>query len=65
MVVTVDFLVRRTVMSNNVYEILDYVLNARMVSIDIIVYALIYATDGCKNKWGCITSADGYLENSV
>jgi hypothetical protein len=34
LVVTVDLLVRRTVISNDVYEILDYVLNARMVSIE-------------------------------
>jgi hypothetical protein len=41
LVVTVDLLVRRTVISNNVYEILDYILNARMVSIEIAVYVLI------------------------
>jgi hypothetical protein len=33
LVVTVDLLIRRTVISNDVYEILDYVLKARMVSI--------------------------------
>jgi hypothetical protein len=38
--VTVD-LVRRTVISKDVYEILDYVLKARMVSVEIDVYALI------------------------
>jgi hypothetical protein len=42
LVVTVDLLVRRTVISNDVYEILDYILNARMVSIEIDVYVLIY-----------------------
>jgi hypothetical protein len=43
LVVTVDLLVRRTVISNDVhvYEILDYILNARMVSIAIDVYVLI------------------------
>jgi hypothetical protein len=30
------------VVSNDVYEILDYVLNARMVSIEINVYVLIF-----------------------
>jgi hypothetical protein len=40
LIVTVDILVRRTVISNDVYEILDYILNARMVSIEIDVYLL-------------------------
>jgi hypothetical protein len=37
----VDLLVRRIVISNVVYEMLDYVLNNRMVSIEIYVYVLI------------------------
>jgi hypothetical protein len=40
--VTVDLLVRKTVISNDVYKILDYVLNARMVSIQIDAYVLIF-----------------------
>jgi hypothetical protein len=56
-------LVRRTVISNDVYEILDYVLNARMVSIKMDAYKCtdLCETDGCNNKGGCITSADGYF----
>jgi hypothetical protein len=38
LVVTVHLLVQRTVISNDVYEILDYVLNAIMVSIEIYMY---------------------------
>jgi hypothetical protein len=41
LVATVHLLVRRTVISNDVHEILDHVLNARMVSIEIDIYALI------------------------
>jgi hypothetical protein len=41
LVVTVDLLVRRTVISNDVYKFLDHVLNARMVSIQIDVFVLI------------------------
>jgi hypothetical protein len=41
LVVTVDLPVRRTVISNDVYEILDYVLKAIMVSIEIYEYVLI------------------------
>jgi hypothetical protein len=60
----VDLLVRRTVISNDVYEILDYVLNAIMVAMEINVYMTytdLCATDGCNNKGGCITIVDGYL----
>jgi hypothetical protein len=57
LVVTVNLLVRRTVISNDVYEILYNVLNARMVSI----CTDLCATDGCNNKGDCITSADGYF----
>jgi hypothetical protein len=63
LVVTVDLLVR-TVISNDVYEILDYVLNARIVSIEIDVYVIctdLCASDGCNKKRGCVTSADGYF----
>jgi hypothetical protein len=42
LVVTVDLPVRRTVISKDVYEILDYVLKARVVSIEIDEYVLIF-----------------------
>jgi hypothetical protein len=38
--VTVDLLVRRTVILNDVYGILDHVLNARLVSMDIDIFVL-------------------------
>jgi hypothetical protein len=41
LIVTVDLLVRGTVISKDIYEIQDYVLDARMVSIEIDVYVLI------------------------
>jgi hypothetical protein len=51
------------VISNDVYNILDYVLNARMVSMKIDVFVLISVRlhDGFNIKEGCVTSADGYF----
>jgi hypothetical protein len=66
--VTVYLLAQRTVISNDVYEILDYVLNARMVSIKIDAYVLIFVrlmvaiTKGVVNYFGdqCLDSCPIY-----
>jgi hypothetical protein len=49
------------VISNYVYKILGYVLNTRMVSIEIVVYVLISVRLMVAIKGGCITSADRYF----